>query len=253
MARFVNKKDVFYRFDSDDAYQTREGTIARMSRSNIKYLGDKVNEHKDVDIEDIRVKRAVTLLEKSGGQLLRKTKVKGSGKRLSGLFREVLKFDEEHYYPGLRSVHNGMQTMEGRTLLKGFDFNPYSDPGKVLGDVYTLDLKKGVLCLHDFSPGLLLSKTTQVSQLRIRFLLSRVDFLLGEFITFMSKEQVLTAEDPKQNLRLKVGKRPQTDGLDIAFLWIGFERDDAVAVPELLRRVDDVFRVVCVPYFDSAQ
>ncbi len=248
MARIVNNKDVFYRFDSDEAYHTWEGTIARMSRPNIKYLGDKVNEHKDVDIEGIRVKRAVSLFEKSGGQLLKQTKDKGSGKRLSGLFREVLKFDEEHYYPGLRSVHNGLLTAAGRDLLNGFDFNPHSDPGVVMGNSYTLDLKKGVLCLHDFSPGLLLSKTTNVSQLRVRFLLSRVDFLLGEFITFMSKEKVFTPEDPKQDLRLKVGKRPQTDGLDIAYLWIGFERDDAVAVPKLLWRADDVFRVVGGPH-----
>lgn len=246
MARIVGNNRLFYRNATDETYQSKDGTIARVTRSNLKYLGDKVNIYKDTDIEGVRVRRAVSLLEKSGGQLLQQSKDKGFRKRLRGLFYEVLQFDEEHYQPGLRSVHTGLLTAEGRALLQGFEFNAPSDPCTVLGNTYRLDLKKGVLYLPDFSPQLLLSKTTNASQLRVCFLLSRVDFLLGEFITFFSKEKTFTIDDPKQDLRLQVGKRPETDGVDIAYLWIGFERDDAVAVPDLLWRVDDVFRLLVV-------
>lgn len=244
MAKLVSKKRCFYRFDTDEAYQTEDGTILRMTRSHLKYLGDKTDIYRDTDIEGIRVKRAISLLEKSGGQLLKQTRDKGSRRRLEALLLEVFPFDDAHYQAGMRSLHNGLQTEAGRALLKGFDFNSHSTPGAVLGDGFSLDLKKGVLCLHDFSPQLLLSKTPNVSQIRICFLLSQVDFLLGEFITFFSKEVTLTAADPDQELRLKVGKRPKCDGVHIAYLWIGFERDDAVAIPELLWRVDDVFRVL---------
>lgn len=244
LAKLVGDKRCFYKFETDEAYQTEDGTILRMTRSHLKYLGDKIDIYRDTDIEGIRVKRAVSLIEKSGGQLLKRTKDKGSRHRLETLLRKAFPFDEEHYYPGTRSIYNGLLTKEGRALLKGFDFNPHSAPGAVLGDVYSLDLKKGVLCLHDFSPRLLLSKTTNVSQLRVCFLLSRVDFLLGEFITFVSKEFTFAAKDPVQDLIMKVGERPKCDGVDIAYLWMGFERDDAVAIPELLWRVDDVFRLV---------
>jgi hypothetical protein len=245
LAKLVGKKRCFYRFDTDEAYQTEDGTILRMTRSHLKYLGDKIDIYRDTDIEGIRLKRAISLIEKSGGQLLKKSKDKGSGRRLSGLLRKVFSYDEENYQPGLRSIHNGLLTTSGRDLLNGFDFNIHSEPGAVLGDGYSFDLKKGVLCLRGFSPRLLLSKTSNVSQLRVCFLLSQVDFLLGEFITFMSKEVTFTGTDPDQDLRLKIGKRPKTDGLHIAYLWIGFERDDAVAIPELLWRVDDVFRLYC--------
>jgi len=250
LAKLVNKR-CFYKFDTDEAYQTVDGTIARMARSQLKYLGDKVAIYREPDIEGLRVKRAISLLEKSGGQLLKQTKDKGSGRRLAALFREVFCFDEEHYSPGLRSVYNGLLTADGRALLKGFDFNPHSAPAAVLGDSFHLDFKKGILCLHDFSPQLLLSKTPNVSQLRVCLLLSQVDFLHGGGFTFFSKEESLTADDPVQDLQLKVGERPKVDGVQLAYLWIGFERDDAVAVPELLWRVDDVFRVL-VCEFDRA-
>jgi hypothetical protein len=246
LAKLVGKKRCFYKFETDEAYQTENGTILRMTRSHLKYLGDKIDIYRDTDIEGIRVKRAISLLEKSGGQLLKRTKDKGSRRRLEVLLRQVFPFDEEHYQPGMRSLHNGLQAEAGRALLKGFDFNPHSAPGALFGNSYGLDLKKGVLSLHDFSPQLLLSKATYVSQLRVCFLLSQVDFLLGEFITFVSNEVTLTAADAVQDLRLKVGKRPKCDGVHIAYLWIGFERDDAVDLPELLWRVDDVFRVVDV-------
>lgn len=246
MAKLVGNKRCFYKFETDEAYQTEDDTIVRMTRSDLKYLGDKIDIYRDTDIEGIRVKRAISLIEKSGGQLLKRTKDKGSRRRLEALLRQVFAFDEEFYQPGLRSIHNGLLTAAGRDLLKGFDFNMLSAPGAVLGDGFSLDLKKGILCLHDFSPQLLLSKTPNVSQIRICFLLSQVDFLLGEFITFFSKEVTLTAADAVQDLRLKVGKMPKCDRVYIAYLWMGFERDDAVAIPELLWRVDDVFRVVDV-------
>jgi len=244
LAKLLGNKRCFYRMDTDEGYQTKDGTILRMTRSHLKYLGDKVDIYTDTDIEGIRVKRAITLIEKSGGLLLKRTKDKGSRRRLEALLLKIFTFDEAHYQSGLRSIHNGLFTTAGRALLNGFDFNPHSAPGAVLGGGYSLDVKKGVMVLHDFSPRLLLSKTTNVSQLRICFMMSQVDFLLGEFITFVSKEVTLTAADADQDLRLKVGKRPKSDGVHIAYLWIGFQREDAVAIPELLWRVEDVFRVV---------
>lgn len=247
MARILSDKTVFYRLDFGEAYETDDGIITREARDGLVYLGDRVNPETDTNIEVVRVKRAVTLLEKSGGRLLRQTKDKGSRQRLAHLCKAVLRFDPEFFTPGLRSVHQGLTTSAGRALLQDFDFNAGSAPGAELGTAYSFDLKQGVLCLHHFSPELLLSKTTHVPRLQVRFLLSQVDFLNGYFFTICSDVEHLTAEDPVQDLRLSIGELPDIDGVYIGYLWIGFERDDAVAISELLWHVNDVFRlVVCV-------
>lgn len=238
---------MFYRFDAYEAYETSEGSITRVTRDNHTYLGDYVNPFKATDVEGLRVKRALSLLEKSGGRLLRQTKDKRSGQGLAVLLRQVFSFDATQFTPGMRSIYQGLLSAQGRALLKGFDYNAHSAPGALLNDAYRLDLENGVLCWPDFSPERLLLTTAHASQLQVCFLLSRVDFSLGEFFTICSEVATFTAKDPVQDLRLEVGERPDCDGVLLAYLWIGFKRDDAVAVPELLWHVDDVFRILeCV-------
>lgn len=243
MARYVGNIDLFFRKDNLEAYQTsNENVIRRLRQGNI-YLGEGIDPCKETDIEEVRLQRAVSLLQKSGGRLLKQNSEKAVGQRLKKLLRGVFGFDQNHF-PGNRSIHTGLLASEGRALLLGFDFNPHSRPGEMLGNAVKLDLKNGTLCLSDFSPALLLSKTPRTSRLKVRLLLSRVDFLSGEYMTYMSKEEVLTAADPVRDVHLKIGQCPEGDGYLFAYLWLGFERDDAVAVPELLWYVDDVFRVV---------
>ncbi len=244
MAKIYSNKAVFYRFQTDEAYLTDEGPIARVTRPNLAYLGDKVDPFKDTDIEEKRLKRAVSLLEKSGGPYLRQSTDKSRRRRLRTILREVFRFDEAQFSPGLRSIHRGLLTAEGRALLNGFDFNLHSKPRAYLGEAYCLDLEKGELYLPNVSPKLLLAETTKVKKFYLRLLLSKVNFLLGEFITVCSDIVLLTANDPDQDLRLDVGQMPDCDGIYIAYLWIGFNREDACAISEFLCHADDVFRLL---------
>lgn len=244
MAKVKSHRLVFFRLGSHEGYLTEDGPRVREMRANFTYLGDKANENLDQNVESLRIKRAIDLLEKSGGPFLKQTKDRSSRKRLGELFKEVLRFDNEQFSPGLRSVYRGLRSAEGRSLLNGFDFNARSRLCNVVGQAIDLDLEQGLLCWSNFSPQLILSKTVNVSQFEVCFLISRVDFLRGEFMSIGSDVVSLTAQDPVQDLRLKVGPMPDGDGVLIASLWLGFERDDAVTIPGLLRRVDDVFRVV---------
>lgn len=245
MARYIGKLELFFNVNEMDAFRASGETRIRNRNSREAYLGEVVNPYKGLDIEGIRLKRAITLIQKSGGQLLKKSKDKGALRRFKNLFEKIMCYDDEHHYPGERSIYNGLLTHEGRSLLKGFDFNPYSAPGEVLGEDFTFHLKKGRLLLSNFSPKILLSKATNVSGLSMRLLVSRVDFLLGEYITYMSKELHMEASDPVQDVELDIGCFPEGEGFVFVYLWIGFTRDDAVAIPELLWHVDDVFRVLC--------
>lgn len=244
MASIVSDKVIFFRLGSYEGYLTKDGPRIREMRSNYTYLGDKVDKNLDQNIEALRIKRAIELLEKSGGPFLKQTKDRNSRRRLGELFKDVLRFDSEQFSPGLRSVYQGLLSAEGRDLLKGFDFNARSSICTMVDQAIDLDLKQRLLCWSNFSPQLILSKTVNVSQFEVCFLISRVDFLQGEFITIGSDVVRLTAQDTVQDLRLEVGPMPDGDGVLIASLWLGFERDDAVTIPGLLRRVDDVFRVV---------
>ncbi len=244
MAKILSYKIIFFRLGSYEGYLTAYGPRIREMRANFNYLGDKVDEYLDDNIEALRIKRAIDLLEKSGGKFLKQAKDRNSRRRLGDLFREVLRFDATQFRPGMRSIYQGLLCTQGRDLLKGFDFNERSGPCAVVGQAIDLDLEQRLLCWSNLSPQLILSKTVNVSQFEVCFLLSRVDFLRGEFLTIGSDVVSLTAQDPVQDLRLEVGPMPDGDGVLIAYLWLGFERDDAVALPRLLRRVDGVFRVV---------
>lgn len=245
MARYVGEPELFFNVDGMEAFRTVDDTIIRKQNSKEAYLGETVNLYKGLDVEGIRLKRATTLILKSGGQLMKMSKDKGSLSRLKNILLEVMRHDDTKFSSGERSIYNGLLQPEGRSLLEGFDFNRSSEPGDVLGKHFDFQLKEGRLLLPDFSPELLLSKTTNVSSLSMRLHVSKVDFLLGEYITYMSKEFQMHAHEPVQDVTLDIGCFPEGDGFVFVYLWIGFMRDDAVAVPELLWHVDDVFRLLC--------
>lgn len=245
MARLEGKLEVFFKTDGMEAFRSQGETPLRMRNSAEAYLGEFVNPYKGLDIEGIRLERALNLIKQSGGSFFKKSKNKRALSRLKKVLEEVMSYDEEKHSPGERSIYNGLHDPKGRSLLKGFDFNPHSGPGEVLGEDFTYFLQKGRLLLPNFSPKTLLSKTTNVSGLSMRLLVSRVDFLLGEYITYMSKALHMEAHDPDQDVELDTGCFPEGEGFVFVYLWIGFMRDDAVAVPELLWHVDDVFRVLC--------
>lgn len=240
--------NVFYRFDSDEAYQSADGTIARMVSGNSLYLGNSVNEFRECDVEVLRVKRAVSLLEKSGGQFLKRTADRHFRRRFRTLFAEVFKHDPTHFLPGLRSIYEGLQTKEGRRLLTGFDFNIHSRASTAITHSFNIDIATGTLQVFDFSPAALLACVPPARCLEVRFFLSQVNFLLGEFFTIFTDARRFTAADATQDLELCIGDRPLCEGVYMAYLWIGFEREDAVAVPPLFRHADDVFRLLtCEP------
>ncbi|WP_334114079.1 hypothetical protein [Paucihalobacter sp.] len=243
MARILNNETIFYSFDSNEAYETEEGSIARIKRDNCAYLGNKVDEFKDNDIEGLRLNRAVALIEKSGGRLLKQTKDKGSKRRLLRLLKLVLTHNNEQFL-GMRSVYRGLLNARARELLKGFDFNAGSKSADVLADTCIIDTKKSVLLLPNFSAAKLLVQYPKVSKIQVRFLLSRVDFLLGEFFTICSDICTLSSEDETLDLVLDIGKTPDLDGVLMAYLWIGFEREDEAAISKLLWHAEDVFRLL---------
>ena len=248
LARIHGLTNVFYRFDSDEAYQSSDGTIARTVGGNRLYLGNSVNEFREPDVEGLRIKRAVSLLEKSGGLFLKRTADRNFRRRLSVLFAEVFKHDPTHFLPGLRSIYEGLQTEAGRRLLTGFDFNIHSRASTAVTNSFNIDITTGRLQLFDFSPAALLACVPPARSLEVRFFLSQVNFLYGEFFTIFTDARCFTAADTTQDLELCIGDRPLCEGVYMAYLWIGFEREDIVAVPERFKYVDDVFRLVaCEP------
>lgn len=244
IARIVSHSIVFFRIDPHEGYLTKDGPRVRDMRMNYVYLGDKVDAYVDEDIEALRINRAIMLLEKSGGKFLKGSKDRSSRRRLGYLLKEVMSFDTVALCSAFRSVYRGLLKAEGRDLLKGYEFNSRSKAFNSEGQVNYLDLQSGLLILRDFSPQQLISNMVNVSVITVCFLLSRVDFLTGSFITIGSDIVSLTAEDAVQDLHLDVGSIPDGDGLLMAYLWLGFERHDAVALSPLLRRSNDVFSVV---------
>jgi hypothetical protein len=244
LARLISNKIIFFRIGSKEAYESIYGVIVKNLRKNTRYLGDDVGALDENNAVSERIDRALTLIEKSGGRLLRETKQRYYRSRLKVLLQALLCLDNAHYLSSSCSIYASLYHAEARELLKGFDFNLNSRSGKLLQNTFTLNKTKGRLILTNFSPKQLLSVTPNVSRLKIRFLMSNVNFKAGEYYTICSDYMTFTADDGPFDLVLEAGGTPNFSGVIMAYLWIGFERDDAVVLPKLLQRSDDIFRLL---------
>jgi hypothetical protein len=91
---------------------------------------------------------ATGLMRKSVGSLLFKAKNNKLNNRLMACLTQIKKLDSVSVR-GQRTVANGLQTPEGKAILKGFDFNESGQLSEIVFIPIALDLASGTVTIND--------------------------------------------------------------------------------------------------------
>ena len=84
---------------------------------------------------------------------------------------------------GQRKVHIGIGSAEGKSVLRGFNFNKGSAFNSVFREAYELDAASGSVTILDFNPGLNLSIPQGATHCSFSTTISSVDFEMGVYDT----------------------------------------------------------------------
>ncbi|MBK6698935.1 MAG: hypothetical protein IPG55_03370 [Saprospiraceae bacterium] len=117
---------------------------------------------------------------------------------------------------GSRKVGMGLSTIEGKKLLKGFNFNMDSILSKVLKSNYQVDIASGVLRIPDFMPQQDLICPASVTHCKIESAWSEIDFASGVIHSSTSPAVSLVLDQTKTNVVLSPAQAPT--GVCILFI-----------------------------------
>ncbi len=205
-------------------YKTKDGMLIRTKGgiSKNRMANDPAFQRtRENGLEFAHLAACGQLLRKSLGNMLKLAKDSRVASRLVSVLSKVKNLDLDSPR-GERKVGVGLATAEGKSLLKGFDFNNQAKFNRVFRELYTLDPVTGTVGIADFSPsdGLLVPEgTTHVS---LRSAVSRVDFSTGNYSTGQSPKLNLGLTDPAQEVSLIPDAVPAGDGVLFFYLLIEF-------------------------------
>lgn len=126
---------------------------------------------------------------------------------------------------GLRTVHQGLQTPEGKQILNYFDFNRKAPLDQVLKVNYTLDTTAGNLSIPEFVPMHHLGLPQGVTHVDLQIGKLRFDFVSGEGTLFVSVPQQLVVDENATAISLDITESSTDPGLDYYFLKIAFYQE----------------------------
>jgi len=123
---------------------------------------------------------------------------------------------------GSRKVGMGLSTIEGKKLLKGFNFNKESLLSKVLKANYKVDSASGVVRIPDFIPQQDLVCPASATHCRIESAWSEIDFATGVIHSSMSPAVSLVMDLTKSNVVLSPVQVPTGVGILFVVLKVSF-------------------------------
>ena len=126
---------------------------------------------------------------------------------------------------GLRTVHLGLQTPEGKVHFNHFDFNHKAPLGQVLKVNYTLDTTADTLSIPDFVPLHHLALPQGVTHIDLQIGKLRFDFESGEGSLAISIPQQMEVDENPTAINLSVTSAATGPGLDYYFIKITFYQE----------------------------
>ncbi len=141
--------------------------------------------------------------------------------RLTGLMSKVKNLDGTSVR-GERNVGVGIQTVEAKALLKGFDFNKEAILGSILFNNYSVVLGTGEITLEDLVPINELNVPSGATHIALKGAWAKVDFTTGEAEMQETNIVNLPIDTTSTNVVLTPGSAPNGSGTDLYFLMIEF-------------------------------
>ena len=123
---------------------------------------------------------------------------------------------------GSRKVGMGLSTIEGKKLLKGFNFNKESLLSKVLKSSYQVDSASGVVRIPDFIPQQDLVFPASATHCRIESSWSEIDFASGVIHSSISPAVSLVLDQTKISVVLIPALTPTGTGILFVVLKLSF-------------------------------
>lgn len=161
------------------------------------------------------------LLRKSVGGLQLLAKDSRVSSRLSKIMNQIKNLDVISVR-GQRRVSIGLQTLEGKKMLKGFDFNDNALMSTVFRGNLSLDSTSGVVVLNDFSPRGQMALADGATHISLSTIISTVDFEQGVFNTSSSVKSNFGVGAPMETYTFAPSIVPNGTGIMFYFFLIEF-------------------------------
>lgn len=168
--------------------------------------------------------QAGKLLRGSVNQLMQQAKDARVTSRLTQLMSKIQKFDSVNVR-GQRSVAMGIEEVDGKALLLGFNFNNRANLSSVLKAMYDSDAVTGEVNIPDFVPATDLSIPEGATHVSLRSAFVSVDFGTGAYEGSTSPVENLVLDSNSTSVSLLPATVPTLSGTDLVFLLIEFYQE----------------------------
>jgi hypothetical protein len=160
-------------------------------------------------------------LRQSISPLLHRAKDSKLSSRMLKLMNTIKNFDGSSAR-GQRQVGLGLGSLEGKLLLKGFDFNLHAPLSSVLHALYSVDVVTGVLSIPDLSPQEQLGIPEGATHTSFSSAFVNLDFETGIFDSSYSPAVILQLDNTISTIILTPEAVPTGTGTQMYLLLIEF-------------------------------
>lgn len=161
------------------------------------------------------------LLRNAIGTMLNRAKDPRMSSRMMGIMSKVRKLDGSSAR-GQRIVGEGLLSLGGKELLKGFDFNNRAALQAVFHAPYSLDTATGVVSIVDFVPLDQLNVPEGATHVSFRSAFINLDFITGAFDTQYSPVVNTVLDMTAATITLTPAAVPVGSGSQMYLLLIEF-------------------------------
>ena len=164
------------------------------------------------------------MLRVAAGQLVFKVKDKRLSSRLVKIMSDLKNLDSNSKR-GERKVAKGLQTPEGKLLLKGFDFNSKASMLSVFYGTTTLDTATGALTVESFVPETQLRTPEGTTHFSMQNAFLNLDFDTGISSITYSLEEIFAYDATPVSTVLTPSAVPVGSGTQLYLLLLEFYQE----------------------------
>lgn len=233
-------------FDGLTFYKSQDGYLVKTKSgvSKSRIMNDPAFVRTRENLNEFALNaRSGKALRQSISPLLHRAKDSKLSSRMQKLMNDIKNYDGSSTR-GERQVHLGLNSPEGKQLLKGFDFNLNAPLSSVLHAPFSVDLTTGVLNMPDFCPQEQLGVPTGGTQVSFCSAFVDLDFETGVFDSRFSQPSILLLDNSISTVVLTPEAVPSGTGTRFHLLLIEFFQEVNGAQYSLRNGIFNVLNVV---------
>jgi hypothetical protein len=189
--------------------------------------------------------KAGKFIRQSVGPMLQKGKDSRLSSRMLQLMNVIKNLDTISNR-GERKVGIGLQTSEGKNLLKGFNFNIHSSLDFALQTDYTLDTNTGTFEIPELNPLASLRFPAGTTHARLSNSVVKLNFELSTFHYQYSNPIIFELSNSVIPIKLTPLEMPNMEGIQLHLLLIEFLQKVNGAYYPLLQGTYNVLTIIAV-------